>query len=78
MKINWTLLLIGCIGMAGCINSPEASRARGGGPGGDTGNRPGDVKMHEGSDPYWKTRVLIPGEHPPLDGARQARRLATR
>ncbi|HSK10773.1 MAG TPA: hypothetical protein VK911_14430 [Vicinamibacterales bacterium] len=72
MKINWTVLLAGCVAIAGC-SSPEATRARGEGPGGDTGNRPAEVMMHEGSDPYWNTPVRIGVEHPPLEPARQAR-----
>jgi hypothetical protein len=67
------LLLIGCVGLAGCT-SPETRRSRGSGPGADVGNRPAQVKMHEGSDPYWKTPDRIVGEHPPLESARQAER----
>jgi hypothetical protein len=69
----FTVVLVACIGVAGCT-SPEARRTRGGGPGADVGNRPRIVLMHEGSDPYWKTPDLIVGEHPPLAPARQAER----
>ena len=69
------MLLAACITLAGC-ESPEATRTRGGGPGGDTGNRPADVNMHEGSRPYWETPVLIPGESPSLQPARQAQQLS--
>lgn len=60
---------------AGCA-SPEAARTRGGGPGGDTGNRPETVKMHEGSEPFWKTPELIPTPPPPLEPAEQARQVS--
>lgn len=45
-------------GLAACT-SPEATRVRAGGPGGDTGNRARVVEMHEGSEPYWRTPRLI-------------------
>ena len=77
MKTNKALLLLGCLAIAGCA-SPEATRTRGSTQGGDPGNRPPEVKMHEGSDPYWKTRVVIPGEPPSVEPARQARKLSTR
>jgi hypothetical protein len=58
--------------------SPEAIRTRGGGPGADTGNRTTDVRMHEGSRPYWDTPRLIEAEHPPLDSARHAAEFSRR
>jgi hypothetical protein len=39
--------------LGGCT-SPEATRVRAGGPGGDVGNR-GDVELHGGSQPYYGT-----------------------
>lgn len=69
--------LIVCAALVGCT-SPEATRTRGGGLGGDPGNRPPDVKMHEGSRPYWQTPNLIGTEHPPLAPAQQARDLSLR
>jgi hypothetical protein len=75
MKIALTLLLIGCVGVAGC-RSPEATRTRGGGPGADVGNRLRTVEMHEGSRPFWKTPQRIGVEHPPLEPAHQADRLS--
>jgi hypothetical protein len=40
--------------VVGC-SSPEATRMRSGGPGGDIGNRGSAVQMHEGAQQYWKT-----------------------
>ena len=75
MKIALRLLLIGCVGVAGC-GSPEATRARGG-HGADVGNRPPVVEMHEGSRPFWKTPDRIGAvEHPPLEPAQQADKLS--
>ena len=71
------LVLLVVLAFAGCT-SPEATRTRGSSQGGDPGNRPAEVKMHEGSDPYWKTRVVVPGEPTPVEPARQARKLSTR
>ena len=75
MRIAFGALLVACITIAGC-ESPEATRTRGGGPGGDTGNRPAVVKMHEGSRQYWETPVAIPGESATLEPARQAQQLS--
>ncbi len=44
--------------IAGC-SSPEARRARQGGPGADVGNRDGVVTLHEGSQPYFKTPTPV-------------------
>ena len=60
---------------AGCV-SPEAARTRGGGPGADVQNRPAQVKMHEGSRPYWETPIVIDEEYPDLESAQQARELS--
>lgn len=64
--------VIASLTLAGC-GSPEAARTRGGGPGGDQGNRPPILRVHEGSEPYWETPHLIPGEPAPTDGARHAK-----
>ncbi|MDX2201253.1 MAG: hypothetical protein NW223_00750 [Hyphomicrobiaceae bacterium] len=56
----------------GACTSPEASRIRGGGAGGDTGNRPAVVRMHEGSRPFHGTPRLVFGKPPALDTASQA------
>jgi hypothetical protein len=59
------------LGLAACT-SPEATRIQGGGPGGDTGNRPAVVSMHEGSRPFQDTPRLVPGGMAALEAARQA------
>lgn len=64
-------LLVACAACA--CTSPEARRTRGGGRGADAGNRPDTVRMHGGSDPFWKTPDRIGGAHPPLEPARDAR-----
>jgi len=56
------LALLLAAGLAACT-SPEATRVRAGGPGGDTGNRARVVEMHEGAEPFWRTPRLI-GEQP--------------
>lgn len=64
--------------LAAC-GSPEATRTRGGGPGGDIGNRPEHhVRMHEGSRPYYHTPHLVPGAAPARDSARHAREFSER
>jgi len=63
--------------LAAC-DSPEANRTRGGGPGGDIGNRPDIVRMHEGSRPFHDTARRVPFETPALDTASQAREFGQR
>jgi hypothetical protein len=58
------------LGLAACT-SPEASRVRGRGTGGDVGNRGETVVMHEGSRPYHETPRLIPREPAPDGSTRQ-------
>lgn len=77
MRISLGLLLASSLILAGC-ESPEATRTRGGGPGGDSGNRPAIVKMHEGSRQFWETPVLIPGDSVPLAPAEHARQIGER
>jgi hypothetical protein len=67
--------LLVALGLAACA-SPEATRMRAGGPGADVGNRAPVVNMHEGSDPFWETPIVIPTKGAPLDTARQADRLS--
>jgi hypothetical protein len=74
MRIRLTMLLIGCAAFSSCV-SPETTRTRGGGPGADVGNHGRDIKMHEGSDPFWKTPQRTGAKHPSLEPARQAREL---
>jgi hypothetical protein len=75
MRVAFAALIAACLTLAGC-ESPEATRTRGGGPGGDTGNRPANVKMHEGSRQYWQTPVVIRGQSAPLEPARHAQQLS--
>ena len=65
------------LSLAGCT-SPEATRARGGGPGADVGNRGEIVEMHEGSRPFYETPRIIPTTHPSLAPADQAADLSHR
>ena len=68
------ILLVVLCAVAAC-ESPEASRPRGG-PGADVGNRTKVVRMHEGSDPFYKTPKLIRSQAAPLASARQADNLS--
>lgn len=69
-----TVVIVATIAAVGCT-SPEAQRQRASGPGGDVGNRPEQVRMHEGSRQYWKTPRRI-GEAMPLEPSEQARQLS--
>lgn len=73
MRVILVVLLMS-IAAVGC-ESPERHRTRGGGPGADVGNRGPTVRMHEGSQPFWKTPT-VPVQHPSLDSAQQARELS--
>ena len=75
MRIAVAMLVFGCAAVTAC-DSPEAKRTRGGGPGADPGNRPENVKMHEGSHQYWQTPDRISREHPSLEPARHAQQLS--
>jgi len=69
-------VLVACAALAAC-RSPEATRTRGGGLGADVNNRPATARMHEGSQPYWKTpRRIDRKQQGPLDAAAQADRLS--
>jgi hypothetical protein len=50
---RWVPVLLAA-GLAGCV-SPEAGRARGGGPGADPGNHGAVVRMHAGARVYYRT-----------------------
>ena len=54
------LLLFGSLTLAAC--SPEATRARSGGPGADMGNRGVDVDMHGRRNPDYR----VPARNPSL------------
>ena len=75
MKRALPALLLVMAAAAGC-DSPEAHRSRAGGPGADVGNRPENVRMHEGSEQFWKTPRRSPGGHPPLESSEQARQVS--
>jgi hypothetical protein len=68
------LIVVAVAMLAVACTSPEATRMRASGEGADVGNRSPIVRMHEGSEPYWKTPALISREVGlPDDGsARQA------
>ena len=48
LAVATTVVFVAC-------TSPESTRQRSGGRGGDTGNRGRVVQMHDGSRPYWST-----------------------
>ena len=75
MAVRLAAAVLVCAAATGCV-SPEATRSRGGGPGGDPGNRPATVKMHEGSLTYWRTPNRNPAGHPPLEPAAHARQIS--
>jgi hypothetical protein len=63
--------------LAAACTSPEATRVRGGGQGGDPGNRSEVVEIHAGAQPYWETPRLIPeGVEAPIRAARSAEGIA--
>jgi hypothetical protein len=68
------ILLVLLCALAACT-SPETGRPRGG-AGADVGNRTKFMRMHEGSDPFYKTPTLIRSQPPPLASARQADKLS--
>jgi hypothetical protein len=70
---------VGAIVLAAMLSacaSPEATRVRAQGSGGDVRNVGEVVLMHEGSAPYWRTPRLEGIGGPPLDPARQADQLS--
>jgi hypothetical protein len=59
---RWRFGVVLVAAMTGCA-SPEATRARGAGPGADPGNRGAVVTLHEGAEPYYRTpRIVMSGE----------------
>ena len=53
--LSMTVLAVG-LTMAAC--SPEATRTRSGGPGGDIGNRGRVTEMHGRVDPYYEAPMV--------------------
>ena len=51
-RVLWTTFAL--VALTACT-SPEATRLRAGGPGGDIGNRTPIVDTHGSSHPFWKT-----------------------
>lgn len=74
MTAGWLALPLAAT-LAACT-SPEATRVRADGRGADVGNVGEVVRMHEGSDPYWRTPVVRGLGAMPLETARQADRLS--
>jgi hypothetical protein len=75
--MNPRVALLPVLLAAAACDSPEASRTRGGGAGADVGNRPAsDVRMHEGSNQFWRTPERIPVQGPSLEAARHAQQLS--
>ena len=50
------LVLVAVLALTAC--SPEASRARGGGPGADVGNRKATVQIHGPTNPSFREPVV--------------------
>jgi hypothetical protein len=55
----WISLLF-LAGVASCMNSPEAMRTRGGGPGADLGNRRYETEMHGRPKIFFQTPCRLP------------------
>jgi hypothetical protein len=72
------LAIIALAALAAGCTSPEAERARGAGPGADTGNREDVLRMHEGSKPYTGTPTLMPEKRGSVEPANHADALSRR
>lgn len=59
MSARWWLPLA-AVAITACIRSPEAARARGGGPGADPGNHGSVVQIHAGNKVFYKTPCRTP------------------
>jgi hypothetical protein len=71
---RWMVMACLLVALGACA-SPEARRVRGGGQGADVGNSTSTVNMHEGSDPYFRTKRLIePYGQTDVESGRQAHR----
>jgi hypothetical protein len=64
-RAGTAVLLMLLVGLGACT-SPEASRTRGGGAGGDVGNRDAVVEIHAGAQPYYHTPCRIPFDCRPV------------
>jgi hypothetical protein len=60
MNARWLVPLLGAGVVAACATSPEAARARGGGPGADPGNHGSIVQIHAGNEIFYKTPCKTP------------------
>jgi hypothetical protein len=60
MNARWLVPLIAAAVVAACATSPEAARARGGGPGADPGNHGSLVQIHAGNKIFYKTPCKTP------------------
>lgn len=56
--VRLPLPVVGLLALLAACDSPEASRGRGTGAGGDVGNR-GRVELHGGSQIYYGTPVVV-------------------
>jgi len=65
--VSTSVLLLLLLGLGFCT-SPEASRTRGGGAGGDVGNRDAVVDIHAGAQPYYHTPCRLPFDCRPVPG----------
>ncbi len=70
--MNGSRLVLLVAGLAACA-SPEATRARGGGPGADPGNHGSVTQLHAGAKMYYKTpcrtvKVKCSGPQPSSGG----------
>ena len=58
MRRRWVAPLLLAGGLTACA-SPEASRARAGGPGADIGNRGRPAVFHGGAEMYYETPCVM-------------------
>ncbi len=60
MISRWWWITVATAGTVACTPSPEAARARGGGPGADPGNHGSVVQVHAGNKIFYKTPCKTP------------------
>jgi hypothetical protein len=58
--MRWLALVAGVL-LASACSSPEARRARGGGPGADVGNHGTPLEIQGKKDPFHATPLKAPG-----------------